>query len=1084
MTAPIAPPPPTARAPLPPLHLLRAGQRVPVAWGYSTVLPDMDFEGYSAAGFEWDDASGKFKPPVGATKKGLPAIGAARYAEHDSTEVLCLAYDLKDGTGRKMWLPGMPLPADLLAHLAQFDPSAPPSYHQPGLIESHNSMFEFRIWAKVLHERWGWPPIHLGQMRCSMSKARAYSLPGALGNLAEVLRVEIGKDKDGKKQLERFSWPRNPTKGDARTRITCAEDPENAAKLYSYCDQDIVAEAGCSVRLPDLIPQELDYWLADQRCNWRGVGVDLESVQACIAVLDQAHSKYNAELFQLTGGTVARASEIGKLQEWVSDQTGYRMKSGDTEAVDEAIRILSNGTNAPHIPHVLRALEIRNLIGSAAVKKVYAMARMATADSRLCDLFNYHGARTGRDTHADVQPGNLPKSGPKIRWCGDVGCGKPYAMHNEACPWCGASSAFSELREKGTWDADAVEDALHIMRFGSLELVEYFFGDAVLTISGCVRSLLCAGPGKELLCSDYSAIEAVVLAVLAGEQWRIDAFHRGESIYYHGAAGVTGKTYAEYEDYYKEFGHHHPDRNKIGKVCLGPETLVLTDSGYLRIVDVSLSDKLWDGVEWVNHQGLLDQGTKGTMLLDGVRITPEHLVNMSGSWMPASKLGSNESFLCRALATGSANLPWSRPSRLKKFGFDAAVGLLRTALPPAILERVRALAARLVERSLPQHIAKCSIATQTHCLTTNIDAGCSIVSQLLLGDATTRSKNNSIATAGGASVFARNGNGINGPFSGMFSSFRAGTTRLWKWIAKTAMATMNPEIFGSSRSAPTHSTSEKSTTLSSKSNCSEHSSIILSQVYDLANAGRRHRFTIKTDSGHLLVHNCELALGFMGWVGAWRNFDKTDNFTDDEVKELINKWRAASPMLAECAGGQVRGKPWRPDKFENYGYEGMFLNAVLYPGQVFTYRGIEFQVLNDILFVKLLSGRRLTYHSPRAERTERFQGVQTYALSYMTWNSNASMGMMGWVRMETYAGRLVENIVQATARDLMATAVVRLEANGYPVVMRVHDEIVSEVNEGYGSEAEFESLMAQLPDWAAGWPVRCGGTYRAKRYKK
>lgn len=790
MTAPIAPSPPTARAPLPPLHLLRAGQRVPVAWGYSTVLPDMDFEGYSAAGFEWDAVSGKFKPPVGATKKGLPAIGAARYAEHDSTEVLCLAYDLKDGTGRKMWLPGMPLPADLLAHLAQFDPSAPPSYHQPGLIESHNSMFEFRIWTKVLHERWGWPPIHLGQMRCSMSKARAYSLPGALGNLAEVLRVEIGKDKDGKKQLERFSWPRNPTKGDARTRITCAEDPENAAKLYSYCDQDIVAEAGCSVRLPDLIPQELDYWLADQRCNWRGVGVDLESVQACIAVLDQAHSKYNAELFQLTGGTVARASEIGKLQEWVSDRTGYRMKSGDSEAVEAAMAAID-----PFETDVQRALEIRNLIGSAAVKKVYAMARMATADSRLCDLFNYHGARTGRDTHADVQPGNLPKSGPKIRWCGDVGCGKPYALANEACPWCGASSAFSELREKGTWDADAVEDALHIMRFRSLELVEYFFGDAVLTISGCVRSLLCAGLGKELLCSDYSAIEAVVLAVLAGEQWRIDAFHRGESIYYHGAAGVTGKPYQFYVDYKKEHGSEHPDRNKIGKVA-------------------------------------------------------------------------------------------------------------------------------------------------------------------------------------------------------------------------------------------------------------------------------------------------ELALGFMGWVGAWRNFDKTDNFTDDEVKDLINKWRAASPMLAECAGGQVRGKPWRPDKFENYGYEGMFLNAVLYPGQAFTYRGIEFQVLNDILFVKLLSGRRLTYHSPRAERTERFQGVQTYALSYMTWNSNPGMGPLGWTRMETYAGRLVENIVQATARDLMAAAVVRLEANGYPVVMRVHDEIVSEVDEGYGSEAEFESLMAQLPDWAAGWPVRCGGTYRAKRYKK
>lgn len=792
---------------MPPLELLRAGQRVPVAWGYSTVLPDMDFEGYSAAGFEWDELSQKFKPPLGATKKGLSSIGAARYAEHPSTEVLCLAYDLKDGTGRRMWLPGQPLPLDLLAHLASFDPAAAPSYQQAGLIETHNSMFEFRIWTKVLHERWGWPAIDLRQMRCSMSKARAYSLPGALGNLTEVLRVPIGKDKDGAKQLERFSWPRNPTKADSRTRITPADDPENAAKLYSYCEQDIVAEAGASARLPDLAPQELDYWLADQQCNWRGVGVDLESVNGCIAVLDQAHRKYNAELYELTGGAVARASEISKLQEWVADCTGYRMRSGDSDAIEEAIQALykriNDGGNdigdIMDLEPVIRALEIRNLIGSAAVKKVYAMARMATAESRLCDLFIYHGARTGRDTHADVQPGNLPKSGPNIRWCDDAGCNRPYAHAADACPWCGTSAAFSRLKftpksDEG-WTWEAVEDALSVMRYGNLELVEYFFGDAVLTISGCVRSLLVAGPGKELLCSDYSAIEAVVLAVLAGEQWRIDAFHRGESIYYHGAAGVTGKSYEWYEAYRKEHGTHHPDRNKIGKVA-------------------------------------------------------------------------------------------------------------------------------------------------------------------------------------------------------------------------------------------------------------------------------------------------ELALGFMGWVGAWRNFDKTDNFTDDEVKALIIKWQDASPMLKECAGGQTRGKPWKPDRFENFGYEGMFLNAIQNPGQVFDYRGIQFQMLGDVLFVTLLSGRRLTYHSPRADRTERFKGVSTWSLSYMTWNSNPSMGPMGWNRMDTYAGRLVENIVQATARDLMSAAVVRLERAGYPVVMRVHDEIVSEVPEGYGSKAEFEALMAQLPDWAAGWPVRCGGTYRARRYKK
>jgi DNA polymerase len=796
-------PPPPRLAPLPPAELLRWGQKIPVAWGYSTVLPSWDVETYSEAGFIWDDRAQKFKHPIGATKKGLPAVGSSVYFEHPTADIICLAYDLKDGRGCRRWKPGDPNPQDLIEYLLTYDDSTPSSYSQPGIITAHNSGFELRCAIHVLHKKYGWPLLHVRQMRCSMAKARAFCLPGALAGLSEVLRLPIKKDKDGERLIKKFSMPRDPTKKDPRTRITVEDDQEDAEKYYSYNETDIIAEAGASARIPDLIPQELEYWLADQDVNWRGVGVDVESVHACIAVLQQAHSKYNAELYQITDGTVARASEIGKLQEWVADCTGYRMKSGDTEAVEEAIQWLykkiddggNDGGDIAQYAPVLRALEIRNLIGSAAVKKVYAMARMATRDDRLCDLFIYHGARTGRDTHADVQPGNLPKSGVKIRWCTDVECGRSYALANAACPWCGASDAFSDVREKGVWDASAADDVLEIMRHGNLELVEYFYGDAVLAISGCVRSLLVAAEGHDLICSDYSAIEAVVLAMLSGEQWRIDAFMRGDSIYYHGAAGVTGKTYQFYVDYKSENGVEHPDRSKIGKVA-------------------------------------------------------------------------------------------------------------------------------------------------------------------------------------------------------------------------------------------------------------------------------------------------ELALGYLGWVGAWRKFDSTDNFTDDEVKELINKWRSASPMLVECGGGQTRGKPWRPDRFENYGYEGMFLNAILYPGQVFEYRGIKFNVQDDILFITLLSGRKLTYHSPRAERQERFQGVETYALSYMTWNSNPAFGAIGWVRMDTYAGKILENITSATARDIMAHAVVNLEKANYPVVLRVHDEIASEVRKGFGSEQEFESIMADLPWWAKGWPVRCGGTWRGRRYRK
>lgn len=772
--------------PLPPVSILRAGQKVPVAWGFATILPDMDFETYSEAGFEWDDAKQKWAAPLGATKKGIFAVGAAVYAEHPSTEVLSLKYDLKDGKGARTWLPGMPNPTELFEYLAS-----------GGLIEAHLSGFEHHIWNKVCTRLYGWPRIDLRQFRCSMSKARAFSLPGALGNLGEVLGLAEQKDKEGKRLLDKFSVPRNPTKANPALRIRPEDDPADAAKLYAYNEQDIRTESDASRRLPDLIPAELDYWLADQACNWRGVGVDLASVHACIAVLEQAHAQYNAELYQITGGAVARASEASKLQAWVFDTCGLRMPSLDSDAVDAAIaelykRIDAGGHDLADIhelSQVIRSLEIRSLIGSASVKKVYAMARMATRDSRLCDLFNYHGARTGRDTHADVQPGNLPKAGPKLRWCESVGCERPYAQHLDACPWCGASAAFSRPDD---WSAEAVDHALEIMACRDLALVEYFFGDAVLTIAGCVRGLLVAAPGHDLICSDYSSIEAVVTAVLAGEQWRIDAFQRKDDIYLHGAASVTGKTY---EWYMGNGGKKHPDRQKIGK--------------------------------------------------------------------------------------------------------------------PA-----------------------------------------------------------------------------------------------------------------------------------------------------------------------------ELGLGFGGFLAAWRNFDKTDNLTDDEVKAAIVRWREASPALVEMWGGQVRGKPWRPDRFELYGLEGMAIAAVQSPGTAYSYRGIEFQMIGDALFMKLLSGRRLTYHSPRLERSERWEGVPMWELTFMTWNSNPSMGALGWTRMKTYGSRLAENLVQATARDVMAHAVVNLGRAGYPVVLRVHDEIAAEVPHGFGSVEEFEQIMATLPAWAEGWPIRCGGSWRGKRYRK
>lgn len=756
-----------------------AFQQVRAGPGVSTILPDMDFETYSEAGFIWNPVTQKYDNPIGATKKGIFAVGAAVYTQHPSAEVLSLQFDLKDGRGSELWIPGMPPPVRLFNYLAA-----------GGLIEAHNSIFEYRVWTAICMRLYGWPAIDLKQLRCSMAKCRQFSLPGALGDVGRVLNIAHQKDKEGTRLLNLFSIPRKPTAKDPRPRIRPEEEPVDGPKLYAYNKRDIVAESEVSIKVPDLPPNELRFWLADQAINYRGVGVDSGAVSDCIEVLRQALKKYDAELLKLTGGTVPGASKVAQLKGWLSDQ-GVYLDSLDSEAVEEALA--RDGL----YPKARRALEIRQLVGSASVKKIYAMSRMATRDNRLCDMFIYHGPRTGRDAHQDVQPGNLPKAGPNVRWCENIGCNKPYAGQVTACPWCGTDGAFSRDRyasnEDAGWTWRAVEWALQVMSCRSLELVEWFFGDALLTISGCVRGMFVSAEGKNLICSDYASIEAVVTAELAGEQWRIEAFHRRDDIYLTSAARITGKSL---EWYMANGGKKHPDRQKIGK--------------------------------------------------------------------------------------------------------------------PA-----------------------------------------------------------------------------------------------------------------------------------------------------------------------------ELGLGFGGWIGAWLQFDKSGTFTEDQIKQNIVAWRDASPMVVEMWGGQFRGVPWDPTKFELYGLEGCVVAAIQQPGNAFAYRGITYVVQDDILYCRLLSGKLLSYHRPRLAKVRRNPTwCETLEITFEGWNTNPKKGARGWIRMQTYGGSLFENVVQATAADIMKFAVPNLEEAGYPVVLRIHDELAAEVPEGFGSIEEFERIMATLPDWCKGWPIRAAGGWLAKRYRK
>ena len=230
----------------------------------------------------------------------------------------------------------------------------------------------------------------------------------------------------------------------------------------------------------------------------------------------------------------------------------------------------------------------------------------------------------------------------------------------------------------------------------------------------------------------------------------------------------------------------------------------------------------------------------------------------------------------------------------------------------------------------------------------------------------------------------------------------------------------------------------------------------------------------------------ELASGYQGWIGAWKAFGADAFLSDEEMKNAILAWREASPAVVHFWGGQETGPRWNRTPLM-FGVEGMAVSAVCDPGTEYpvmrldgTRSGVTFVMRADVLYCRLPSGRYLTYHHPRLSPSER--GGQ--AISYEGYNTNPKNGPVGWIRMNTWGGRLVENINQAACRDIMTFACRNLEAAGYPVVLHIYDEIVSEIPEGWGSQAEFEAIMERRPPWAHDWPIRAPGAWRAKRYRK
>jgi hypothetical protein len=226
----------------------------------------------------------------------------------------------------------------------------------------------------------------------------------------------------------------------------------------------------------------------------------------------------------------------------------------------------------------------------------------------------------------------------------------------------------------------------------------------------------------------------------------------------------------------------------------------------------------------------------------------------------------------------------------------------------------------------------------------------------------------------------------------------------------------------------------------------------------MASKALRRTVTPDDEAGRGFGKVYDLAFGFGGGVGAWRKFDTSDTYSDAEIEDFKRAFRAMHPATFRF---------WH--RLERHAHRCVRTKKPTALGNI-----IAFDMDGSTLFMRLPSGRRLAY--PEACLVPgKFEDTQ--ALRY---KDNAKGG---WNDVDSWYGTLAENVVQATARDLLAAAMLRLEAVGYKIVLTVHDEIVCEVPEGFGSVEEFLRLMIEPPEWATGLPI-AAKVWTRKRYAK
>lgn len=338
-----------------------------------------------------------------------------------------------------------------------------------------NAAFERTCIAKSQSE--AMPPE---QWRDTMIWGMELGLPASLEQMAKYLKVPQQKDTEGKRLIRKFCIPR-------KDGTFCEDFDSEDWKLFkSYVKQDVRTELSIADELEayPIAESEWELWALDQRINDRGIGVDMDLVHAALSLDEETSILAKEKLQELTG--LDNPNSVMQLKKWLAAQ-GLEVASLGKEQVTEIIEDCQTPQS------VREALLLRQATSNASIKKYDMLDNATCSDERIHGILQFYGAsRTGRWAGRLLQVQNLPR-----------GSLKPYEL----------------------------ADARDFVKNKDIEALDMIWGDVPNVLKSLIRSSLIPSEGNEFIVSDFSAIEARVIAWLAGEEWVLDTFRTGHDIY-------------------------------------------------------------------------------------------------------------------------------------------------------------------------------------------------------------------------------------------------------------------------------------------------------------------------------------------------------------------------------------------------------------------------------------------------------------------------------------------------------------------------------------------------------------------------